>query len=260
MPQAAAEIVTFPGDDITIEAPLFRPSGPGPFPAVIALHGCGGLYGKNGDLSPRHKDWAERLQAQGFLVLMPDSFGSRGEGSQCRERARVARASSERIDDVLAAKAYLQSRSDVKADAVSLLGWSNGGSTVLYTLREIAGMQDGKPPFAKAIAFYPGCRSPLQKGGWKTATPLLILIGEADDWTPMQPCKDLAEQASRTGSAPVSIVTYPGAYHDFDHPSLKVHSNEDLAYTGSGSGSAHSGTDPAAREDALKRVPEFLAR
>jgi dienelactone hydrolase len=260
VPPAAAETVTFPGDDITIEAPLFHPSGPGPFPAVIALHGCGGLYGKNGDLSPRHKDWAERLQAQGFLVLMPDSFGSRGEGSQCRETARVARASSERIDDVLAAKAYLQSRSDVKADAVSLLGWSNGGSTVLYTLREIAGMQDGKPPFAKAIAFYPGCRSPLQKGDWKTSTPLLILIGEADDWTPMQPCKDLAEQASRTGSAPVSIVTYPGAYHDFDHPSLKVHSNEDLAYTGSGSGSAHSGTDPAAREDALKRVPDFLAR
>ena len=140
---------------------------------------------------------------------MPDSFGSRGEGSQCRETRRVARASSERIDDVLAAKAYLQSRSDVKADAVSLLGWSNGGSTVLYTLREIAGMQDGEPPFAKAVAFYPGCRTPLQKGGWKTATPLLILIGEADDWTPMQPCKDLAEQARGTGGALVSIVTYP---------------------------------------------------
>jgi dienelactone hydrolase len=257
---ALAETVNFPSDGITIEAQLFRPAGAGPFPAVIALHGCGGLYSKHGGLSPRHRDWAERLQSQGFIVLFPDSFGSRGAGSQCRESERVARPSSERIDDVLAAKAWLQSRSDVKPDAVSLLGWSNGGSTVLYTLRETARLKDGKPPLARAVAFYPGCRLPLEAGNWTTATPLLILVGEADDWTPAAPCKALVEQARAGGNRLVSIVTYPGAYHDFDHPSLRVHANDGLAYTGSRSGTAHTGTDPAARADAIKRVPEFLAR
>ena len=117
--------------------------------------------------------------AGGFLVLLPDSFGSRGAGPQCRTEDRVTRPSRERVADALAAKAYLQTRTDVKANAISLLGWSNGGSTVLYTLRDIAGQDDGKPPFAKAIAFYPGCSTPLKKGGWKTSTPLMILIGEA---------------------------------------------------------------------------------
>jgi dienelactone hydrolase len=57
-----------------------------------------------------------------------------------------------------------------------------------------------------------------------------------------------------------SIVVYPDAYHDFDHPKLAVHETADLAFTAAGGGSAHSGTNPAARADALKRVPAFFAK
>jgi len=32
-----------PGAPLTIDATLVLPSGPGPFPAVVQLHGCGGL-------------------------------------------------------------------------------------------------------------------------------------------------------------------------------------------------------------------------
>ena len=91
-----------------------RYCGIGPFPAVVALHGCAGLYGKNGDLSPRHRDWAERLVAKGFIVLFPDSFGSRGAGPQCKLEDRVTRPAYERKADAVAARRYLQSRSDVK--------------------------------------------------------------------------------------------------------------------------------------------------
>src|SRR5262249_32250032 len=73
----AAETVSFPGKDVTLNAILHRPAGAGPFPAVVALHGCAGLFGKDGGLAPRHADWAERLAAEGFIVLFPDSFGSR---------------------------------------------------------------------------------------------------------------------------------------------------------------------------------------
>ena len=55
-------------------------------------------------------------------------------------------------------------------------------------------------------------------------------------------------------------MLYPGAYHDFDHPNLPVRTHKGLAYTGDGRGVAHTGTDPAARADALLRVPAFLAR
>ena len=253
----AAEIVTFPGDDVTLRAILARPAGNGPFPAVIALHGCAGLFSRDGSLSPRHVDWADRLVEKGFVVLMPDSFGSRGAKSQCRTAHRVTRPSRERVSDALAARAYLQSRADVQAKALALLGWSNGGSTVLYAVQKNRAPKDDKPDFAKAIAFYPGCRVPAERGKWHARLPLLILIGAADDWTPAAPCESLASTA-KAAAEPVSIVAYPGAYHDFDHPDLPVHTVKGLAYTGSGTGIAHTGTNPAARQDALMRVPAFL--
>lgn len=254
-----AESVRFPGKDLTLTGELFRPQGRGPHPAVIALHGCSGLYDKDDRLTARHVDWAERLVAHGHIVLLPDSFGSRGAESQCRAEERVARPSRERVDDVLAARAYLQSRDDVRKNAVSLLGWSNGGSTVLYALQTNRAPADSRPDFAAAIAFYPGCRTPLEGGRWHARLPLLILIGEADDWTPPAPCRALAAAAANAGE-PVSIVTYRGAYHDFDHPNLPVRLRRGLAYTGDGRGQAHIGTDPAARADAISRVPAFLKR
>jgi hypothetical protein len=39
-----------------------------------------------------------------------------------------------------------------------------------------------------------------------------------------------------------------------------VHVNRDLAYTGSGTGRAHTGTNPAARRDAISRVMKFLPK
>jgi len=256
---AAAETVKFPGDGLTLTGVLYRPAGAGPFPAVVALHGCAGLYGRDGKLSPRHADWAERLEQQGFIVLLPDSFGPRGAESQCRTADRVTRPSRERVADALAAKAYLQARADVKANAVSLLGWSNGGSAVLYAVERGRGAEDGKPDFAKAIAFYPGCRVPAERENWRARLPILILIGAADDWTPAGPCQDLVATAQKLG-APASITVYPGAYHDFDPPNLPLRTHKGLAYTGDGRGVAHTGTDPAARADALQRVPAFLAR
>jgi dienelactone hydrolase len=254
----AAESVSFPANGIELKALLYRPAGAGPFPAVVALHGCGGLYNRNGVLNARHADWGERLAAQGFVVLFPDSFGSRGAGSQCATTNRVARPSAERVSDAFAANAYLLSRPDVKSDAVSLLGWSNGGSTVLYSVEAGAGPRDGKADFARAVAFYPGCRVPAERGNWRARLPVLILIGAADDWTPAAPCEALANQAAAAGM-PVSITIYPGAYHDFDYPNLPLGSRSGLAFSANGSGTAHVGTDPAARDDALRRVPMFLA-
>lgn len=249
----AAETVSFPGDDVTLKGILYRPPGAGPFPAVVALHGCSGLFGKDGSLSPRHAEWADRLTAAGFVVLFPDSFGSRGATSQCKTKDRVTRPSRERVADAIAAKTYLQTRKDVKADGVALLGWSNGGSTVLYAVEPRHKPKDRKPDFAKAVAFYPGCRVPNESDAWRTRMPLLILIGAADDWTPAAPCKELAADDYY-----VSIKVYPGAYHDFDHPNLPVRLHHGLAYTADGGDAAHTGTNPTARADALTRVPAFL--
>ncbi|MDP4023561.1 dienelactone hydrolase family protein [Methylobacterium sp. NEAU 140] len=154
--------------------------------------------------------------------------------------------------------AYLQARPDVNPHAVSLLGWSNGGSTVLYAAAAGARDPAAGPPFARAVAFYPGCRRAAESG-WRDGVPLHILVGGADDWTGAEACRALAAAAQARGE-PVGITVYPGACHDFDHPNLPVRARRGLAYTATGTGVAHVGTDPAARADALRRVPALLAR
>jgi dienelactone hydrolase len=254
----ASEPVEIKQGNTTLRGVLFRPNGPGPFPAVVALHGCGGLVDRRAPITPRYQEWGDRLATAGFAVLFPDSFSSRGLRSQCSTRERKVRSSRERVDDANAARLWLQNQPWVTADRVSLIGWSNGATAALWAIRpQIAKKQD-TPDFRSAVVFYPGCRQ-LGKVAWSARIPTLILVGAADDWTPAKPCEQMVARA-RGRSALATIVSYPRAYHDFDRSNYRVRERTGLAYTADGSGRAHLGTNNAARADAIKRVPEWLAR
>src|SRR5215831_39994 len=255
---AAAEEVEFRSGEATLHAVLFKPEGPGPFPAVVGLHGCNGLMKRSGQLGARYRDWGERLSAAGFAVLYPDSFAARGLGPQCTVRDRRARSSRERLDDANAASRWLQAQSWVKPDRVMLVGWSSGATSALWTVRPHAAARDGHPDFRSAVAFYPGCRR-LSDLAWSARIPTLILIGAEDDWTPASACQTMIREA-RGRSAFAEIVVYPGAFHSFDHPNQPVTQRTGLAFSADGSGRAHVATHAQARADALKRVPEWLAR
>ena len=55
---------------------------------MVLLHGCGGLFGRDGRLSKRHADWASRFIRAGHVVPFPDSFNPRGVKSVCPDRDR----------------------------------------------------------------------------------------------------------------------------------------------------------------------------
>src|SRR5438445_9990751 len=101
---SAAEQVEIAEGSATLRGVLFRPEGPGPFPGVVALHGCDGLVNRSGKIVSRFADWGDRLSASGLAVLFPDSFTSRGLIGQCRVRERNVRSSRERVADALAAR------------------------------------------------------------------------------------------------------------------------------------------------------------
>jgi dienelactone hydrolase len=242
-----------------LKALLFRPEGPGPFPAVVGLHNCTGLYNRAGELGARYRDWGERLAKNGFVVLMPDSNGSRGIGSQCSVRARSLRNDRERVADADAARVWLQTQSSVAPDRIALLGWSSGGIAALWAVRARTQPQakDG-PDFRSAVALYPGCRR-LSNAAWSARVPTLILIGRADDQASAAICQQMVAGA-RGRSARVEIHVYPGTHHDFDHPNRPLQTRTGLAFSVDGTGRVHSGTNPAARADAIKRVPEWFER
>ncbi len=257
IPAAAAEQVEIAAADGALKAVLLKPAGAGPFPAIVALHGCNGLGTRTALLGARERDWGDRWVAAGYAVLFPDSFGSRGAGPQCTVRGRSILPRVERVRDTGVAKNWLQEQPWVKADRVFLVGWSHGGSTALWAVRPGEG-RAGKADFRAVIAFYPGCRVPARRG-WSTRLPMLILIGEADDWTPVEPCREMVKSVGERPGR-LELVIYPGAYHAFDNPNTPLRTRTGLAYTADGSGTARIGTDPAARADAIRRVTEWLAR
>lgn len=239
-----------------VRATLYRPDGAGPFPAVVALHSCGGLAGPSGAIAKRYSDWGERLSEAGFVVLFPDSYATRGLSSQCDTRNRVVRTARERVVDAHATRLWLQHQDFVIGDRVSLLGWANGGAAALWAVRRgtAPARTDGRD-FRSAVALYPGCRR-LGETAWSARVPTLLLLGSADDWAPTAFCEQMVAGA-RGRSARARIIVYAGAHHDFDQPGLAL---AQLAYTADGSRRAHVGTDPAARTDAFRRVPEWLRR
>jgi dienelactone hydrolase len=207
----------------------------------------------------RETDWAAKLNAAGYAVLMVDSFAPRGSGEMCSTSGFKEWIYLSRPADAYGALAWLQSQPFIAKDRVAMIGWSNGGGAVLFALGRKYGRPASfaGPDFRAAIAFYPGSCSEQRMGSdWTPSIPLLVLIGDKDVWTPAEPCKQLVDRAAGRG-AKIDYHAYPGAYHDFDWPNLKR--KELTAYTTRSGVVPITAEDPAARADAIKRVQAFLA-
>lgn len=224
---------------------------------VSALHGCGGLAGHSGPVQRRYRDWAEPLLKGGTAVLLPDSYGSRELGPQCRVKERGILARRERVADIMASRQWLARQPWVAHHRISLMGWAEGASALLWAVRPQLRWRTVEPDFRSAIAFYPDCR--ISSGlGWSARVPTLLLIGARDDISSPAACRQMVDGA-RGRSALARIVVYPGALHDFDRansPPQAIGGAVDPALPERG----HLGSDPEAQADAQKRVAEWLAR
>jgi carboxymethylenebutenolidase len=255
---AAPETVHFASADgrTQLTGYLFLPAGKGPHPAIVMLHGRGGSYSskvKTGctqvgagiaspcdaaALSQRHVLWGRFWAERGYVALHVDSFGPRGKahgfGRHTHDdpQREDVNERSVRPLDARGALAWLKTRSDVRPDRIGVQGWSNGGSTVLNAVAE--------PGFAAALALYPGCgRAAVVARSFSTPTPLLAMVGSADEEVSPAVCRKLLE-----GRSNVEFVWYDGATHGFDDP-------------------AAGRRLPANREattDAMKRAEAFAAR
>jgi dienelactone hydrolase len=235
--QGTAATATFGGGALNLMGRLKKPDGDGPFPAVVLLHGCGGISPK------RDHRWAERLSGWGYVTLQVDSFRPRRLSSVCAYSGRdAADILQQRVTDAYDAKRYLAGLPFVDRSRIAVMGWSQGGATTLQTL-----YQKADDPFRAAIAFYPSCRRILTG----LNSPLLILIGEADDWTPAGRCVEMIpkEQAA----SEVTLKVYPGAYHGFD--TLDANTN----VRGS-TGMHHLQYHPEAEADSIIQAKAFFEK
>ena len=245
---------------------LFKPTTPGPHPAIVLMHGRAGPYSANDNagctfvgrgarsacnastLSKRHVMWGEFWAARGVLALLPDSFGPRGKAHGF---GRFSHGDLDRDDvnektvrplDAEGALEFLHRRDDVAGNRIFLQGWSNGGSTTLNVMIRQGARAGG---FRAALAFYPGCgRDALLAPKVATSASITMFLGSDDEEVSPVICQQVAQRSTEAG-APISVAFYPGATHDFDDPGQKRQS-----VPGNG----------AAKADAMARAAAIIER
>jgi len=187
--------------DAGLSVELGQSNNAAPYPAVVVLHGCNGMFGHSAVI-------ADRLSSWGYVTLVVDSLGPRVSGiaNHC------GRGLPDQEFDAYAALRYLAQLDFVDPARVAVVGQSMGGGTALNVV------MDGNPVaqffkerFRAAIAYYPYCDAPMAT----MTAPSLILIGEADEGNPVEMCRQMVAHASPAG-APITLTVYPGVHHNFD--------------------------------------------
>ena len=246
-----------PGTPTEIAGRLVRPSGDGPFPAVLQLHGCAGVEAQS-------YRWARWFADRGYVALVMDSFGPRRVSTDCRPGPDEP-PNTARFEDAFGALRFLRAQPFVIPDRIAAVGWSQGGVFAMAVINgpsleraKARGVELPAQGFTASIGLYPGgCPSLVKE---QVIRPLLVLIGEADDWTPAKDCVDMVHAMTSRG-ADAHIVVYPGAYHYFDKVGQRLevlpHVENDSKPGGVGATVAYQ-TEAAA--DAHRRVEAFLAR
>jgi dienelactone hydrolase len=202
-------------------------------PAVVLMHGRGGLYSNlakgrydAATISQRHRMWGRLWAAQGYVAVLVDGFTPRGYPGgfprfSYNTRPAAVNEVTVRPLDAYGALAWLRTRSDVLPDRIGLHGWSNGGSAALATMAASAGF--GPPAslkgFTAALVFYPACRlhGKFDASGYRPYAPVRVFHGTEDEEVSYRRCRTLVERSRKLGGD-IAITLYPGATHGFDDP------------------------------------------
>jgi len=244
-------------------------------PAVVILHGSTGI-------TPTIHRWAEDIgTVLGIAVAKVDSFSGRGVVETTTDPSRLPNTAM--AIDAYRTLAMLAGDPRIDARRIAVLGFSDGGFAALYaSVRRFQRLY--APPgreFAAYLAFYPPCGQRYANDEDVSERPIRIFHGAADDWAPIEPCRNYVARLKQLGRD-ADLIAYPGAHHAFDVPELPTALRlpgarrrgcaldertlgvvvdsatgrpPDAACLRQG---ATIGHDPRARDDAAKRVKEIL--
>jgi dienelactone hydrolase len=265
------------GTPVRIGAELRLPPGTARIPAVVLIHGSGGV-GANVDA------WAQALNAMGIAAFILDSFTGRGICQTITDQTQLSSFSM--IVDAYKGLGLLSRHPRIDPTRIAVLGFSKGGFASLYSSMKRFQRLWGTPgiEFAAYISFYPRCDAPLLDDEIVSDRPIRLFHGSADDYVPVEPTRRYVDRLKRAGKD-VQLIVYEGARHAFDNPLYpSVLSLPDAVLTTNCrraekqpgniinldtrqtftwkdacvTRGATVGFDPRAREQAIKTVSDFL--
>jgi dienelactone hydrolase len=194
----------------------------GPVPVMVIMHGSGALRYE------REYRYAGELNKEGIGAVVLDSFSPRGVRATAAQQQRLSSVTM--VGDVYALLNLLTSHPRIDPHRIGVMGFSKGGSVTVLALDEQvrSALARGAARFAVGVAFYPGCFVYLRQPR-PTPAPLLMLLGEQDNYTPAVQCERQATTLRAAGGT-VTIITYPGAHHGWDGTRAVRLLNSDYSY------------------------------
>lgn len=195
----------------TIIAGAFRAAqGPGRHPAVVMIHGSGGI---GGNFDP----WERLFNAMGVSTFVIDGFTGRGLQVTNVDQSRLGRLNL--VLDSYRALAILAKNPRVDPARIAVMGFSRGGQAALYAsvarfnrMWNQSGVQ-----FAAYLPFYPDCATTYIDDALLAGGPVHVFGGLQDDYNPIGRCMPYIGRVATAGHA-IGVTTYPNASHSFDNP------------------------------------------
>ena len=209
------------GDGKELDALLFKPKGKESYPALVALHGAGGIF-------PYQLWWAHEIAKQGYVVLFVDHYCTRehlcdhASDDTDKNRGEAMRhwrdvSPRQRVLDAAAAYMWLSKKTYVKGSKIGIIGWSWGGASALFAQKIADRMSLPKGGFKATIAFYPNLKYLIERPEWTRTGPIkqptLILYGKADK---LESSEAYQKLLSSGYPASIKVIGFAGAYKKFD--------------------------------------------
>jgi carboxymethylenebutenolidase len=197
---STAEIV-YNANGGTAPGYLARPTGAGPFPAVVVIQEWWGL-------DAHIRSIVDRFAAEGFVALAPDLY--RGRVAQEPDDARklaMELVREQALADIQGAVDYLAGQAFVEPKQVGVMGFCMGGGLAMSL--SWLGRNIGA-----AIVFYGGGVRPSEAELASISAPLLGIYGEADAGIPLDLIRGWEAKLTNLGKTH-KIIIYPDAPHAF---------------------------------------------
>ena len=197
------------GQPVVVSGVLRIAQGAGRLPAVVLIHGSGGM-GANIDF------WSRELNAMGISTFALDGFTGRGLASVNTDQAQLGRLNM--IVDAFGMLDVLARHPRVDASRIVLMGFSRGGQAALFAAMKRSHEHWNKSgaEFAAYIPFYPDCMTSYRADTEVAERPVRIFHGTPDDYNPVAPCKAYVARLKAAGRD-VQLTEYPNAQHGFDN-------------------------------------------
>ena len=233
------------GDDYYIFH--WKPKNKKPSPYVVIVPGSGGMSRAAAQTYGRY---ADILVEKGFGVVLYDIFYNTGV-----DRGTVSRGASPNMGSLSVIKFIKNKYPKLSNGKFGITGGSRGGMTVLSLagelIRENYLFKNVNHWFDAGVAFYPSC------GKQKLLIPVLVMIGELDEWLSSVNCKMWKQRdPEQIASGMLQIIIYENAHHQFNYEMLvELSRGDEKAHDLPGRANQYN---EKADKDSLKRMINFF--